>query len=376
MKLSIVIVNYNVQHYLQLCLDSVFEALQNLDSEVIVVDNASVDGSVQMMETNFPAVKVISSSVNLGFSKANNIGIEAARGEYICILNPDTMVGEQVFEEIYAFAKAQPKTGIVGVQLVDGTGHFLPESKRNLPTPRVSLRKMVGDNALYYASHIPAMDNCPVPVLVGAFMFLKKVIYLEAGGFDERYFMYGEDIDLSYSVSKSGFDNYYLGAQKIIHFKGESTIKNKIYRERFFGAMSIFYKKYFKKNQLEQLIVQFGIKAASFKSMVRDTLFTHKERNIMAEPTSYILVSNQGYVQKSLENMTSKTVRITDILKSYIHGEEIIFDASYISYSDIIKEIITHRDSGVTFKIIPKNCTFAIGSNSSDGRGEVIHFVK
>ncbi|TVZ53285.1 glycosyltransferase family 2 protein [Dokdonia sp. Hel_I_53] len=374
MKLSIIIVNYNVQHYLELCLDSVVAATRNIDSEVIVVDNASVDESVAMLVRKFPDVIVITNTSNLGFSKANNLGVGAATGEYICILNPDTVLGEHVFDEVFAFAKAKKTPGIIGVRLVDGTGHFLPESKRNIPTPSVSLKKILGYDSAYYDSKITVEGSGEVAVLVGAFMFLKKTSYLEIGGFDERYFMYGEDIDLSYSILKQGYKNYYLGASTIIHFKGESTIKNKVYRERFFGAMTLFYTKYFKRNKLEQLLVQVGVKVALLKSILSLKIGIRKDQLEKYSPTAYILVSNQEILLDRLQVAVSKPIRIAGCLKHFSAGEEVFFDASYVSYIHIIKEIITHKHSGLTFKIIPKNSTFAVGSNSSDGRGDIIHF--
>lgn len=372
MTLSIIIVNYNVQHYLQLCLDSVYAAIQDIEAEVIVVDNASVDDSVMMVKTLFPKVHLITNDQNIGFSKANNKGVQIAKGEYVCILNPDTVIGETVFEEVYAFAKAQPNHGISSVQFVDGTGHFLPESKRNLPTPKVSLQKLLGNGSGYYAHHLQQNENGKAAILAGAFLFVKKSLYETVGGFDERYFMYGEDIDLSYTVEKAGYTNYYLGTIPIIHFKGESTVKDAIYRKRFYGAMRLFYNKHLRKNSVESFVVKLGLFVASARSS-----FKNKKLSVVtiaSKDEVYALVSQSSHIENAITKVLSSNVVMQHKMKVVANITTYIFDANYCSYKNIIKEIITHRDTGVTFKIIPKNSTFALGSNSSEGRGEVIHF--
>ena len=373
MQLSIVIVNYNVKDYLHLCLDSVTASIQNLDAEIIVVDNASIDGSAAMVRDLFPQVILIANKDNVGFSKANNQGVAVAQGEYVCILNPDTVVGENTFNDVYAFAKAQQKLGIIGVQLVDGTGKFLPESKRNVPTLKVSLNKMIGDARHYYASHFTNDEIGEVSVLVGAFMFMPRAVYTEVGGFDERYFMYGEDIDLSYTVLQAGYVNYYLGDTAIIHFKGESTVKDKRYRKRFYGAMQLFYDKHLYKNVLQQRLVRLGLGVAKAKSWI-----THfKNQAIIRDDEKvkrYILLSNNDDLARKLSQSVKKTVMTQNELSTIKSGQEILFDAQYTGYEKIIKEIITHASSGVSYKLIPKKSTFAIGSNSSEGRGEIITF--
>lgn len=373
LTLSIIIVNYNVSHYLQLCLDSVFAALDNISAEVIVVDNASVDDSVTMIETHFPEVHLTINDENLGFSKANNIGVAKASGDYVCILNPDTVVGENVFEEVYAFAKKQPQHGISSVRLVDGTGHFLPESKRNLPTAKVSLQKMLGNGSTYYANHLQEDQSGEVSILVGAFMFMKRALYREVGGFDERYFMYGEDIDLSYTVTQAGYKNYYLGTISVIHFKGESTIKDAKYRARFYGAMRLFYDKHIDNRGVEATLVNTGLFFARHLS----GLLNRKKgtvKNILHNDEYFGLISQSTIIESAMLKYVSSNVKVLKKMRLVDNVTSYVFDASYIPYKKIIKEIITYRDSGVTFKITPKNVTFALGSNSSEGRGDVIHF--
>ena len=245
MKLSVVILNYNVQYFLEQCLLSVKRALINIDSEIIVIDNNSEDDSCQMVKERFPEITLIQNSENVGFSKANNQAVKVAQGDYVCILNPDTAVAEDTFTKTLTHFESHENVGALGIHLIDGTGNFLPESKRNVPTPSASLYKIVGlsGKASYYAKHIDKDQSGPVDILVGAFMLMKRSVYEEADGFDEDYFMYGEDIDLSYKITKLGYQNYYFGDADVLHYKGESTQKDKAYLDRFYGAMRIFYKK-------------------------------------------------------------------------------------------------------------------------------------
>lgn len=377
MQLSIIIVNYNVCHYLTLCLDSVYAALDTLEAEIIVVDNASIDESLEMVRDKFPEVIVLANRTNVGFSTANNQGVAAAQGEYICILNPDTVVTEDTFEAVYAFAKAQKNPGAIGVQLIDGRGNFLPESKRNVPTTRVSLNKIIGDGSSYYANHLKPTETGEVAILVGAFMCMKRAVYAEVGGFDEAYFMYGEDIDLSYTILQAGYTNYYLGGQSIIHFKGESTIKDKKYRERFYGAMQLFYQKHLRKHTLESVFVKVGLAGARFKAGLihyrKQQEVVQRDKELVQE---YVLVTERQQLFEVLVKARIKNLRLTGKVEGIKEGVEVIFDASFLGYKEIIKEIITARGAGVTYKIIPKNCTFAVGSNSSEGKGVILNFDK
>jgi len=226
MQLSVIILNYNVRYFLEQCVLSVQQALSGIDAEVIVVDNNSPDDSCKMMKERFSDVKLIENKVNAGFPKGNNIGVNAAKGEYICILNPDTVVAEDTFVKVLAFAESQKDFGICGVKLIDGRGFFLPESKRGVPTPWVAFTKIGGLYKLlprreifnrYYAQHIGENQNGKVDILVGAFMIMKREVYLEVGGFDEDCFMYSDDIDLSYMVLKKGLRNYYYADTSVIY---------------------------------------------------------------------------------------------------------------------------------------------------------------
>jgi len=257
MKLSIVIVNYNVEHFLDQCLQSVYKALAKgpNDAEVFVVDNNSVDGSMKMVKEKFPQAILIENKENLGFSKANNQAIKIAKGEYVLLLNPDTVVQEDTFTKVTEFMDSHPDAGGLGVKMIDGKGKFLPESKRGLPTPWVAFYKIFGLSALFSKSkkfgryHLGYLDkdkNHEIDVLSGAFMLMRKTALDKVGMLDETFFMYGEDIDLSYRITQGGFKNYYFSDTTIIHYKGESTKKSSVnYVFVFYKAMVIFAKKHF-----------------------------------------------------------------------------------------------------------------------------------
>ncbi|TPV34008.1 glycosyltransferase family 2 protein [Paucihalobacter ruber] len=361
MKLSVVILNYNVSAFLDLCLQSVEAATANIEAEIIVVDNYSSDDSCQMVRDKYPEVKLIENKENFGFSKGNNIGVENAKGEYVCILNPDTMVPEDIFEQLLNFSKNQENLGIVGCKLIDGSGNFLPESKRHIPTPWVALKKLIGWSKNYYANNLKPDDCGEVDILVGAFMLMKRKHYKELKGFDEDFFMYGEDVDLSYRSKKLGYKSWYVGKLCVLHFKGESTLKNKLYRERFFGAMKLFYKKHFKQNPLINLMANAIINlGAIIKVPIAKTINCPQSIQLFS-------VANP----KNTTSILSKFEIITNT--SHIKSNKtLILDANTLTYKSIINLMGTnyikeHR----CFKILPKNANFIVGSHSASSRGIV-----
>jgi len=262
-----------VKHFLALCLTSVFEAIKNVEGncEVIVVDNDSKDGSELLIQKNFPKVNYYHLKENIGFSKANNYGLNKAKGELILFLNPDTILQEDTLKDCVRFYEKKEKIGALGIRMVDGSGKFLPESKRALPNPEVAFYKIFGLANLfpkskkfgkYHLGHLSNFENHKVDILSGAFFLSRKDIIESVGGFDEKYFMYGEDIDLSYSIQKLGLDNYYFAESSIVHFKGESTKKGSLnYTRMFYKAMSIFSKKHFenKSANLFNFLIQLAI---------------------------------------------------------------------------------------------------------------------
>jgi GT2 family glycosyltransferase len=246
MKLSVVIVNYNVRYYVEQCLVSVFLATKDIETEVFVVDNHSQDGSVDYLRQQFgERIRLIESNHNLGFARANNKAIGQASGEYVLLLNPDTFVGEHSIQQVLDFMDAHPQAGGVGVKMHNVDGTLARESRRGLPTPIVSLLKMCGFPRRYYMSHLSWNEPGRIEVISGAFCMLRRSVISQVGGLDEDFFMYGEDIDLSYRILKGGYENWYVPAN-ILHYKGESTQKSSFrYVHVFYQAMLIFFRKHY-----------------------------------------------------------------------------------------------------------------------------------
>ncbi len=261
MLLSIIIVSYEVKYFLEQCLFSVKAAIklvekefEGLPIEVIVIDNASSDGTVDYLRQQFPSVNFISNKTNVGFARANNQAIEKSRGKYILFLNPDTILPEESLKDCLSFLESHTTAGGLGVRMIDGSGRFLVESKRGFPTAWRSFCKLSGLSSLFPSSkgfagynlgHVNDDAVVPVEVLAGAYMMVKREILEKIGGFDERFFMYAEDIDLSKRIRDAGFENYYLGTCNILHFKGESTRRDTLYVKRFYEAMSLYIKKHY-----------------------------------------------------------------------------------------------------------------------------------
>ena len=354
-----------MQYFLQLCLQSVSAAIQDIDAEIIVVDNKSKDDSCKMVKELFPKVILIENNYNYGFSKGNNIGVARSKGEYVCILNPDTMIAEDTFTVLLNFAQSNDRLGIVGCKLIDGTGKFLPESKRNVPTPMVSLRKVMGNSRSYYANRLKIDELGEVDILVGAFMFLSRKVFDELKGFDEAYFMYGDDMDICYRAIKLGYKNYYYPNTTILHFKGESTLKDKTYAKRFYGAMQIFFKKHFKKYLFFDAFIRIGIKLI--------TILHTKPKPKQREIKNYVLVSDKlsEQLKKALDH------KIDMFSENYIleDDQEIIFDSNKVSFKEIVNTMMNlSSNNRLTFKILPRRANFIIGSDSSKLKGEVITF--
>jgi GT2 family glycosyltransferase len=253
--LSVIIVNFKVKYFLEQCLCSLEAALADIDAEVIVIDNCSADGSIDYLKSQFSCVTFIQNSTNEGFAKANNKALKLAKGEYILFLNPDTILAEDTLQQCIDFFIKNKDAGAVGVRMIDGAGLFLPESKRAFPSPMVSFYKLTNLSSLFPKSRVfnkYALGSLPekaileVDVLAGAFMMVRKEILDKIGGFDEQFFMYAEDIDLSYRIQMAGYKNYYLGNLTIVHFKGESTERGSLnYVRMFYEAMRLFVRKHY-----------------------------------------------------------------------------------------------------------------------------------
>ncbi|MCW2119846.1 glycosyltransferase family 2 protein [Flavobacterium sp. 7A] len=384
MQLSVIILNYNVQYFLELCLLSVQSAIENIEAEIIVIDNHSPDNSCNRVRQRFPNVKLIQNNENTGFPKGNNIGVAQAKGKYICILNPDTVVAEDTFVKVLAFAEKQKNLGIIGVKLIDGAGNFLPESKRGIPTPWVAFTKIAALYKLfpkvscfgkYYANHLSENQTGQVDILVGAFMVMERQLYLDIGGFDEDCFMYSDDIDLSYMALKNGKNNFYFHQTTVIHYKGESTIKDGTYMKRFQEAMNFFYKKHFKVSILFSLFMKIGILFFSFIKMFQGKGKSQKEKE------HFIFFSKNKNWVESIETVIRKKVDFCDLnlhpftyleQKKDISTTEFIIDNHFISFKETISFMELLKSSQFTFKILPKNTHYVIGSDNSNERGRVL----
>ncbi|MGG7471262.1 glycosyltransferase family 2 protein [Chryseobacterium arthrosphaerae] len=266
MKLSVIIVNYNVTQLLRNCLLSLQKYIQEVEYEILVIDNASADSSWKELIPEFSDVQFIASEVNGGFSKANNQAIQKAKGDYLLLLNPDTEFEGFYMKELLDFADSQTDFGCMGVRMHDAEGKFLPESKRSVPDMFNSFEKLFtnfrkNNSKSYYRNDLEENEIAEVEVITGAFLLAKKEVYQKIGGLDEAYFMYGEDIDLCYTFLRNGYKNFYYGKASILHHKGESTIRDEVYLERFYGAMQIFIDKYYKDSKpMQYSFLKAGLK--------------------------------------------------------------------------------------------------------------------
>ena len=254
MQLSIIIVNYNSKQLLENCINSLQKAIQNIETEIIIVDNNSTDDSWEYIQSLRLTGYSFKMNDNFGFAKACNGGFGVSHGKYILFLNPDTIVPQKSWEDCLSFFESHPDAGAVGVRMTDIQNKFLKESKRGLPTPAASFYKLFGLSAIfpksktfskYYEGHLPERENNSVEVLSGAFMMIRRNVFEKINGFDERFFMYGEDIDLSIRIIQAGYKNYYLGTITVTHLKGGSTKYNAKYIQDFYGAMNLFVKKHY-----------------------------------------------------------------------------------------------------------------------------------
>jgi len=372
MQLSVIILNYNVRYFLEQCVHSVLKALEGIDGEIIVIDNASSDDSCEMMKAKFPYIKLIENKDNLGFPKGNNIGVAQAKGEYICILNPDTVVAEDTFTKILnsLLITHNSQLGIIGCKLIDGAGNFLPESKRGVPTPWVAFTKIFGLYKIsnyfgkYYAQHLSENETGKVDILVGAFMVMKRELYLEVGGFDENCFMYSDDIDLSYLVLKSGKSNYYFYETSVIHYKGESTVRDGTYMKRFREAMQFFYKKHFKKSWFFDVMMQVG-------SFVFSLLKKNQQKNEVRTIDEYVVFS-KGNLELNLSRKATYLADFNQFENQPQKNLEIIFDTTTFSFVEIINFMQLNNYKNLSFKNYISSSNYLIGSNNSNDRGQII----
>lgn len=354
MKLTVVIVNYNVKYYVGQCIDSVRRALQGIDSEIIVVDNHSRDGSVEYL-SRLEGVRLIESGHNLGFSKANNIAIRQSEAEYVLLLNPDTIVAEDSVKKMLYFADTHPKAGGIGVRMYNDWGAKARESRRGLPSPMTSFYKMVGlcrrmplhpRYGKYYMGWLPWDAASRIEVVSGACFLIRRKALDEVGVLDEDYFMYGEDIDLSYRLLKGGWENWFVPAD-IIHYKGESTQKTSFnYVHVFYNAMLIFMRKHY--SHLSWLIIwplQIAVYFIALLALMA-TLFDRMKKSLgfggrykIEFPVLYLEGSNT-MKEKCRAIAMRKGLSVIDSLDDCKQNIVVrVFDPSDMSYADIIKHM-------------------------------------
>jgi N-acetylglucosaminyl-diphospho-decaprenol L-rhamnosyltransferase len=348
-SLSIVIVSYNVRYFLEQCLHTVRRAGMGMQVEVIVVDNGSGDGSVPYLKPLFREVQFIEAGRNLGFAKACNLGYKHTSGNYVLFLNPDVLLAEDTLRVAVQFLINHPEAGAVGVKMIDGSGSFLKESKRGFPAPLAALYKLCGLARLfprsshfsrYYLGHLDAQQNHSVDVLAGAFMMLPRTVLEQAGLFDETFFMYGEDIDLSYRIKQKGYQNYYLADTAIVHFKGESTRRPSLKHIRlFYKAMSIFVRKHYKSRVagLFVLLLQAGILLhalfallIAFASRIK-TLF-YPGSKPLSHGTVYIVADWEQYkhIAAVLQQQGCSAVHLKSLPHAAVHqkGQQVVLCSS------------------------------------------------
>lgn len=385
-ELSVIIVSYNVEHFLHLCLESVYAATKNICAEVIVIDNASSDKSVDMVNKKFPSTRVIANVDNLGFGKANNQAAKLAKGRFLCILNPDTVVSQNTFEQFITLHESNPNLGISGPQLTDGTGQFLLESKRGLPSIRAVLTKSLGLFKLspslfgqYYNLRLPQNESGKTDVLVGAFMFMRKHLYEQLDGFDENFFMYGEDIDISFRSLKLGMTNFYLSNTNVIHFKGESTPKNKAYEKRFFNAMSYYYKKNFSHNSLLNFVFLIG---SYVFSKFKRIMSSRRDEIKPVHVNDWILLSANPALYKFVKANIFPSMKQCQSLLEVLQVETkgltgIVFDMRSIQWYEVISFMQLHQARYI-YKFISADNKLIIGSSDvlSRGSGAIIQKSK
>ena len=354
MKISVVIVNYNVKYYVGQCIDSVRRALQGIDSEIIVVDNHSRDGSVDYL-SKIEGVRIIESGHNLGFSKANNIAIRQSTAEYVLMLNPDTIVAEDAIRMIIDFADSHPQAGGIGVRMHNDWGTTARESRRGLPSPMTSFYKIIGLSkrlpqhrkyGRYYMGWLPWDSPSRIEVVSGACFLVRRKALNEVGLMDEDYFMYGEDIDLSYRLLKGGWENWFVPAD-IIHYKGESTQKTSFnYVHVFYNAMLIFMRKHY--SHLSWLIIwplQIAVYFIALLALMA-TLFDRMKKSLgfggrykIEFPVLYLEGSNT-MKEKCRAIAMRKGLCVIDSLDDCKQNIVVrVFDPSEMSYADIIKHM-------------------------------------
>ena len=357
MDLSIIIVSYRVKYFLEQTLRSAQEALSGLDGEIIVIDNQSADDTMDFVKSRFPDVTFIENQENVGFARANNQAIMQARGEFSLILNPDTIITRESLKEPLAWMHSHPKCGAIGVHMIDGDGHFLPESKRAFPSPWVSFCKIFGLSKLfpksrvfakYHLRYLDEHEPHAVDILAGAYMLCRTSLLRQLKGFDEDFFMYGEDIDLSYRMVQAGFENWYLPVD-IIHYKGESTKKDSLqYVRIFYNAMLIFYRKHFPRFRVVVYpFIKLGVWVRQSFAIAKRLLkkaFCCKGK--AEKPGNWVILSKRAAQVAAQAGIAHYATEVP------VEGKaQVLLDDATYSYSEIVATIARNSRKGLNFHI-------------------------
>ncbi len=406
MHLSIIIVNYNVKYFLEQCLRAVVNACGHITAEIIVVDNDSSDNSRLYFTGKFENVKFIWNSKNIGFGKANNLALQSATGDYILFLNPDTIIAEDCLEKCLEIFRTRKSFGALGVKMIDGSGNYLKESKRAFPSPLTSLYKLSGLCALfphssifakYYLGNLDENLDHEVDVVAGAFMMISKKALDKVGGFDEIFFMYGEDVDLSFRLQQSGLKNYFFTGTSIIHFKGESTKKGSLdYIRLFYGAMTLFVKKHYSGgfSGFYALLIRIAIWVKALLSgagyLVSKFRFPKKKDNhyksclVIAGKPDYEIITKALLKENPQRNIlelcesdvaaeepySSILLQIKNTARLHNVGE-IVFSSKNLSAKNIIA-IVQHVGVGFSYRFHLAETGSIIGSENKDASGSFL----
>lgn len=370
MQLSIIIVNYNVKYFLEHCLHSVIKACAFINAEILVVDNNSTDGSEEYLSPKFPDVQFYWNKTNPGFAKANNSLLSVAKGEYILFLNPDTILPEDCFTKCIHFFDMHKECGALGVKMIDGSGIFLRESKRGLPTASAGFFKMSRlikffpsskIFARYYAGHLPDDKNNITEVLAGAYMMLSKKAVQITKGFDEDFFMYGEDVDLSYRISQSGMHNYYFANTVIIHFKGESTQKKSAtYNKYFYEAMKRFVAKHYSSTSPKYYFMQWGISFGKCLALLKQKCASatkYRAAFLSAHVIVYGTAADKTAVKKIINKNDSVAVTIQNI-NNVITGDDLAATIKKYKAASVIfcEGLLSYKEIIIQLQILPHSC--------------------
>ncbi len=374
MKLSVIILNYNVKYFTDACLQTVLKAVGNRkDIEIIVADNHSTDGSKAYLEALYPDIRFLWFDQNHGFGKAYNKAVKQAKGNYLLFLNPDTLVSDTIIDEFETFARQHPGFGITGGKMIDGTGRFLPESKRGIPTPIVAFSKLTQLYKIlnfkpfnsYYTIHLSENQTGKTDILTGALMFMKKDTFEKVGGFDEQFFMYGEDIDLSYRIKQLKKDNYYWPKAKIIHFKGESSRKDNRYFQNFLETTFQFYRKHFRSFPALEVLMKsfFKIWLKLKKTTPQVPERQHWHDVYFWGDQQYFKIIKQRYPKAQLFDHKNAINRQSMLL---------IFDMNTLPVSQIIATMESLKNKPINFRFYFPQRKMLLGSDHKDTLGKVV----